>query len=130
MEKHKPLETLRIDGSKDTPTVIFDQINNEFEISGRSFPLNTKGFYAPVMEWFEEYVKNPNPVTNFSFKLEYFNTPSSKSIIDILKMLKALMDKGFGAKVTWFYETEDVDIHDLGHVFSKIVGIPFEFKEC
>ena len=55
--KNIALEPLRIEGTKDTPTVIFDTVANHFEISGRSFPLNTKGFYIPVVEWFEKYAE-------------------------------------------------------------------------
>lgn len=118
-----------IEGTKDTPRVILDAASDTFEISGRSFPLNAKGFYMPVLEWLEKYSANPNQKTEFAFKLEYFNTPSSKSITDILKILKIMKDNGNEVVVWWHYEEDDVDILDLGHVFSRTIGIPFEFKE-
>lgn len=121
--------SLIIEGTKDTPRVILDISENTFEISGRSFPLNAKGFYTPVLDWLENYSQNPNPKTEFNFQLEYFNTPSSKSITDILKILKSIKDNGNEVAVNWYYEEDDVDILDLGHVFSRTIGIPFEFKE-
>ena len=30
---------------------ILDAEANVFEVSGRSFPLNAKGFYMPILEW-------------------------------------------------------------------------------
>ncbi len=122
-------QTLIIEGTKDTPRVILNASEDTFEISGRSFPLNAKGFYAPVLEWLDKYSENPNKKTEFAFKLEYFNTPSSKSITDILKILKIMKDNGHEVTVWWHYEEDDVDILDLGHVFSRTIGIPFEFKE-
>lgn len=122
-------QSLIIEGTKDTPRVILDASGDVFEISGRSFPLNAKGFYMPVLEWLEKYSESPNKKTEFAFKLEYFNTPSSKSITDILKILKVMKDAGNEVVVWWHYEEDDVDILDLGHVFSRTIGIPFEFKE-
>lgn len=118
-----------IEPTKETPHVVLDTGANRFEVSGRSFPLNAKGFYAPVLEWLDAYVENPNPSTDCVFRLEYFNTPSSKSISDILKRMKAIQDGGKEVKIIWYYEEDDIDILDLGHVFSRTVGMPFDFRE-
>ncbi len=118
-----------IEPTKETPHVVLDTGANRFEVSGRSFPLNAKGFYTPVLEWLDAYVENPNPSTEFVFRLEYFNTPSSKSISDILKRMKAIQDAGNEMKIIWYYEEDDIDILDLGHVFSRTVDMPFEFRE-
>jgi hypothetical protein len=83
----------------------------------------------PILEWLETYAQNPNAKTEFIFKLEYFNTPSSKSISDILKQLKMIKDGGNEVVVYWCYEEDDIDILDLGHVFARTVGMDFEFKE-
>jgi hypothetical protein len=103
------LDSLKIASTKDTPNIIFDPANGHFEVSGRSFPLNGK--------------------THFIFKLEYFNTPSSKCITDMLKILRQIKDKGNDLLITWYYEEDDIDILDLGHVFSRIADLPFEFKD-
>lgn len=118
-----------IEPTKETPHVVLDTGANRFEVSGRSFPLNAKGFYAPVLEWLDAYVENPNGSTEFVFRLEYFNTPSSKSISDILKRMKAIQDGGKEMKIVWYYEEDDIDILDLGHVFSRTVDMPFDFRE-
>lgn len=118
----------RLEASKDTPAILFDPELGRFEIIGRSFPLNAKGFYQPAIEWLQDYAKNPNEFTEFSFRLEYFNTPSSKCITDILKILKSIKDAGFSLSVNWFYDEDDIDILDLGHVFSRIADLSFEFR--
>jgi hypothetical protein len=125
----KPLQPLLMEAGKDTPFVSFDNSSGKCEITGRSFPLNAKGFYIPVLDWLDRYSRNSAPETTFVFKLEYFNTPSSKCITDILKILKLMRDTGKKVTVYWYYEEDDVDILDLGHVFSRTIDIPFEFRE-
>lgn len=123
------LKTFSLEATKETPQVTLDASGNKFEITGRSFPLNAKGFYLPILEWLDGYAANPNGKTEFIFKLEYFNTPSSKSISDILKKLKEIKEGGNEVTVYWYYEEDDIDILDLGHVFARTVGMDFEFKE-
>jgi hypothetical protein len=123
------LKPIKLDSTKETPSVHFDASAGIFKIEGRSFPLNAKGFYLPVLEWLDTYSAAPNAKTEFVFRLEYFNTPSSKSISDILKKLKAMKDAGHPVTVQWFYEEDDIDILDLGHVFARTVGMDFIFTE-
>lgn len=123
------MKAFNLEATKETPMVVMDTDGNRFEVSGRSFPLNAKGFYAPVLEWLDEYAQRPNARTVFMFKLEYFNTPSSKSISDIMKRLKLMKDAGHDVAIEWYYEEDDIDILDLGHVFSRTVGMEFDFKE-
>ena len=125
----KPVQPLLMEAGKDTPFVSFDNNSGKLELTGRSFPLNAKGFYIPVLDWLDRYSKNAADETTFLFKLEYFNTPSSKCITDILKVLKLMRDAGKKVTVYWYYEEDDVDILDLGHVFSRTIDLPFEFKE-
>jgi hypothetical protein len=123
------MKPIQLEGTKETPAVHLDAAQGIFRIEGRSFPLNAKGFYLTILEWLDEYAEKPNGSTEFVFRLEYFNTPSSKSISDILKKLKSIKDAGHDVKVQWFYEEDDIDILDLGHVFARTVGMDFEFKE-
>ncbi len=123
------IKAFTLEATKETPQVTLDAAASKFEVSGRSFPLNAKGFYLPILDWLETYAKSPNPRTEFIFKLEYFNTPSSKSISDILKLLKGVKDGGNEVNVVWYYEEDDIDILDLGHVFARTVGMDFDFKE-
>lgn len=123
------LKPIQLEATKETPLVNLDAAGNVFRIEGRSFPLNAKGFYLPILEWLDAYAEQPNAKTDFIFRMEYFNTPSSKSISDILKKLKSIKDGGHAVNVQWFYEEDDIDILDLGHVFARTVGMDFEFKE-
>lgn len=87
------MEAIKIKGTEDTPNVILDAAENLMEISGRSLPEDVSSFYGLILNWLADYVKSPNPKTVFNFKLVYFNTASSKLILDILMKLKGHLPK-------------------------------------
>ncbi len=118
------MEIINNGGTEDTPKVVLDKGNSIFEISGRSLPEDAAEFYEPIINWIEQYQKQPNPATNFMFKLEYFNTASSKLILDVLSSLEAID----GIKVIWYYHEDDEDMEEAGQEFSELVDVPFEFK--
>jgi hypothetical protein len=120
------METIKIAGTEDTPKVILDPEKNEFEISGRSLPEDVASFYNPVLNWLEEYVENPNDKTVFNFKLVYFNTASSKLLLDILMKLESLHENGKEVLIKWHYPEDDEDMEEAGEEYSDIVDVPFE----
>lgn len=123
------METIRIAATEDTPGVILDPASNQFEISGRSLPEDVVVFYQPVMQWLEELEKAPIPGMVLSIKLEYFNTASSKLILDILLKLEEIFQNGTQLKVVWNFLSSDSDMKEAGEEYSEIVGLPFELKE-
>lgn len=118
------METLQIERTDDTPVVILDKGNAIFEVSGRSLPEDVLDYYEPVMEWIKSYSKESNPITAFTFKLDYFNTASSKVLLDLISSLKGIK----GASIIWYYNEDDEEIFDAGKEFSEQVDIPFNFK--
>src|SRR5258705_2266040 len=100
------MEILNLKGTEDTPSIILDKKNGIFEISGRSLPEDSAEFYRPVLERIEGYAAAPNPSTEFVFKLEYFNTASSKLILDVLS---ALEDTN-SMTIRWYFPEDDEDM--------------------
>ena len=88
------MDIIKIKGTEDTPNVILDATSNILEFSGRSLPEDVGTFYAPVLQWIDEYAKNPNKSTEVIFRLEYFNTASSKILLDILLKFEDIMNDG------------------------------------
>lgn len=120
------MEAIKIKGTEDTPNVILDAAENIMEISGRSLPEDVSSFYGPILNWLVEYSKSPNPKTVFNFKLVYFNTASSKLILDILMKLEELKNKGNDVLVKWYYPEDDEDMQEAGNEYADIVEVPFE----
>ena len=120
------MEALRIQATDDSPEVILDQEGNCFEISGKSLPEDVFLFYQPVLDWLNEYRKKPKPFTRFDFKLSYFNTASSKLILDILMILEEMKEEGAGILVKWISLASDEDMQEAGREYQDMVDVPFE----
>lgn len=120
------MRVIKLQGSDDTPTVILDADNNTFQISGRSLPEDVAAFYEPILEWIDEYAENPLDKTVFDFKLEYFNTASSKLLLDVLLKLEDLYNAGHDVLVKWHYPDDDEDMEEAGEEYADIVEVPFE----
>jgi len=118
------MEKLQITPTEDTPEVLLDKSSGKFVLSGRSLPEDAASFYAPVIAWLNEYSNAPLAATNFEMKLEYFNTASSKLLLDVLSILENISN----AKVIWHFFEDDEDMEEAGEEFSELVEVPFEFK--
>jgi hypothetical protein len=118
------MKPLFIPGTATTPTVTLDAEKGIFEISGRSVADNPVEVYLPVIQWLTGYARDPRSSTLFVFKLEYFNTASSKVLLDTIQALFFIRN----AKVLWYYQEDDEDMKEAGEEFFELVNIPFEFK--
>jgi hypothetical protein len=119
------MENLYIEPRDDTPMIKGNVQNGSFEISGKSLPENVFDFYTPVLNWLEEYAENPKNTT-ISFKLTYFNTASSKIILDLFLILENIKEAGFEVKVKWYYLINDEDMQEAGTEYSEMVDLDFE----
>jgi alpha-amylase/alpha-mannosidase (GH57 family) len=121
------MEVLSIKGTQETPEVLFDKQAGIFSISGKSLPEDVKEFYGPLMEWIENYSAEPNPETKLTVKMEYFNTASSKMLLEIFELFKNLHDEGKNVTVDWYYQEDDEDMQDAGEDYADIVELSFNF---
>ena len=120
------MEPIKIAGTEDTPTVTLDKEKDLMEISGRSLPEDVASFYDPILNWLDEYAQDPNDKTIFNFKLVYFNTASSKLLLDILMKLEEMYEGGKDVTVVWHYPEEDEDMMEAGEEYADIVDVPFQ----
>jgi hypothetical protein len=120
------MEALIIKGTEDSPSITLDLNADIMELAGRSLPEDVNTFYEPVLSWIEEYARNPLPSTVFNFKLSYFNTASSKVILDILTQFEEMIEDGHKVLVRWHYPAEDEDMMEAGEEYAEMVDVPFE----
>ncbi|MCB0396123.1 MAG: DUF1987 domain-containing protein [Flavobacteriales bacterium] len=123
------MEAIVIEGTPKTPVVNFNSDQGVLEIKGRSIPENAIEFYKPLIEWIEGYSSSPKTLTNVNIQLEYFNTSSSKCILDVFKKLEAIHKGGHDMVINWFYEEDDEDMQEAGEDYQAIIGIPFKLIE-
>ncbi len=122
------MEPLVIRGGENSPTIILNKQENNFEISGRSLPEEVMSFYAPVMDWLENYVTNPNDKTVFRLKLDYINSASQRAIQEILTILEKIKEQGREVEIDWYFMVDDDDMKEAGEEYSEIIDVPFNFK--
>ena len=122
------MEPLRIEATDETPKVVLDPANNAFEFSGKSLPEDVTTFYKPVLDWLDAYGNSPNPQTVVNFKLLYFNTASSKLILDILFKLEELTEKGANISIKWHFQEDDEDMKEAGEEYGELVEMQFELQ--
>lgn len=123
------MNKINLEAKSDTPKIIFDPENDIFEISGRSLPEDATVFYDPIIEWLKNYARNPLSKTIIQFKLNYFNTASSKMLLDILLIFEDMKEDGKDVLVKWFYPIDDEDMQEAGEEYDEIVEVPFEHIE-
>jgi hypothetical protein len=70
----------------------------------------------------EEYSKK----VVFEFKLEYFNTASSKLLLDILMKLEEMHEEDKEVLVKWYFPDDDEDMEEAGEEYADIVEVPIE----
>ena len=122
MEKN----SYRVEQSYKTPLINFDGVTGNFEIKGKSIPDNSSKFYEPLLAWLDNYVQNPAPRTNLNLQLDYLNTNSNKSIIDMLQKLEQMSKNGKGEIIiNWLYEEQDDSMLEVGEDYKSFIKIPF-----
>ena len=125
------MEALQLEGTAKTPTIKFSPGGKSLEISGRSIPENAASFYEPIYNWLDQYVKHPAAATEVIIKLEYFNTSSSKCLLDVFRKLETLQkSEKSTVKVLWVYDADDEDMREAGDDYRTLVLLPFELKEA
>jgi hypothetical protein len=120
------MDEIKIAQTQKTPFVHFNSAAGLLEIKGRSIPENSIEFYKPLIEWIEEYAKSPKDQTRLNIQLEYFNTSSSKCILDVFKKLETIAKD---VVIYWYYEEDDEDMLEAGEDYDAIINIPFKIVE-
>ncbi len=123
------MENILREGSAKTPAVSFDSTSGILELKGRSIPENSVEFYKPLNDWIETYSSSPKEKTVVDIKLEYFNTSSSKCILDLFKKLERISQKGTEVHVNWYFEQDDEDMEEAGEDYQAIIKLPFKMIE-
>lgn len=123
------MELVNIEGTPKTPTISLNSDNGTIEIKGRSIPENSIEFYKPIVDWLDEYSKAPKEKTVVSIQLEYFNTSSSKCILDVFKKLENLKKGKNDVVINWYYEEDDEDMLEAGEDYESIIKVPFKMIE-
>ncbi len=122
------VESLRLEGTEDTPMIDFNTSTGIFKISGKALPENAHEFFKPIEDWVNEYVEDPLDSTVVEMQIDYFNSAATRYIFNLLMCFEEIVENGKEAKVVWFYKPNDDMIEAKGEEFESILEIPFEMR--
>ncbi len=109
-----------------SPEILMDPESGNMHLTGTSIPENSEEVYRPVLNWLKAYAPNPAANSNLEVKLDYFNTSSSKFLMEIFRLLKQIKESGHEVGIRWFYYEDDPDMLEAGQDFMDIVGLDME----
>ncbi|MDF9799947.1 hypothetical protein OKW21_005210 [Catalinimonas alkaloidigena] len=113
------LKSLSIKGEKGTfyvPDVYFNAESGHCLIEGESYLENTWTFFGDLLNWLKVFTETKKPIV-FDFKLSYFNTSSSKGILQLLEFLQTYEEEGGQVTVNWYYPEHDEDLREEAEDF-------------
>lgn len=114
------MQPLKIEPTTSSFAVDLDIEKGEFRFSGESRPENAPRFFEPILSWLNNFKQLKTKETTLYnlkviFNFDYFNSTSTKYIVDIAKLLKTIDDlPHVEVKTEWHYKEIDEDIEESG----------------
>lgn len=120
------VEPLLIEATPKTPKIIFDPINDFYEISGRSLPENVVRTYEPILKWIDNNINNlPTPI-EVNFRMDYLNSASAKMVSLILTKFEEFYKTNKDININWYYFIDDDDIQSEGEIYAMLKKVPIK----
>lgn len=125
------MQDLIIEGAKSTPTICFRFQQRRLEIKGESYPENAAAFYAPVFSWLDAFLASlERAEVTVDLEITYFNSSSSKVLLDIFDLLEIAAGRNNPIIVNWRYHKDNDMALEYGEEFTEEVGaIQFNLVE-
>jgi len=118
----------KIEETERTPYIFFG--DGKMKIEGKSIPENPYTFYKKIITWIEDNFESmPSPV-NCEIKLDYFNTSSSKLLLEIFKKMEKLGAVDKPTEINWYFDPEDEDMEQAGHDYASLTKIKMNIIEA
>ncbi len=116
------MNNLYVKGNSKTPEIDFKK--GVLKISGRSIPEDALSFYQPVIKWLENYITQPEKLTEVFISIEYINSGSNRFLYNIVKILEKCYLDSNEVAISWYYEEDDDTIQNLGLDFKALFKVP------
>lgn len=123
------MELLHIRATDKTPEIKLDFKTGDLSICGRSIINEQPEFYKALIEALETYCVLPAPVTIVHVQLDYFGDKSSRSLLEVFKILESVHLKKSDVSINWYYSYVDNEMRETGEDFEHLLNIPFRLVE-
>ncbi|MHC1790331.1 DUF1987 domain-containing protein [Solidesulfovibrio sp.] len=106
--------------TRSTPDVHFDPASHRHRMKGECYPENAAAFFGPIFTWLKAYIASkPTAPATFDMELVYFNSSSSKALLDFFEMLENAAAAGLRVTVNWRYDKDNDIACECGEEFAE-----------
>lgn len=96
-------------------------------LKGISIDDEVKEFFTSVINDLKVNLSDYKTDIKMEIDLVYFNTRTSRYLMDIFNIFKDLiLKKGYKVSIDWYYEDDDTDMRDTANDYQSITGIPIK----
>jgi hypothetical protein len=118
------MHPLIVEATSYTPEIRFDAQTRTLSLKGESYPENAAVFFSPVFEWVKKFLAEPSDEkTTVDVELYYFNSSSSKMLLNFFEMFDKAAADGMTLTVNWIYHTSDSDSVDFCEEFEDDLDV-------
>ncbi|MGD9610953.1 MAG: DUF1987 domain-containing protein [Desulfovibrionaceae bacterium] len=106
--------------TRSTPEIRFDAASNRHVMKGECYPENAAAFFGPLFAWVKNYLsQQPAGPVVFDLELVYFNSSSSKALLDLFEILEKAATAGTRITVNWRYDKDNDIAGECGEEFAE-----------
>lgn len=127
MKSKKPItmNSIIIEPSSHSPLVEF-HADGTLKLEGRAIPEDVFRLFDPLIEFVKD-LGNVNVI--FDVNLEYFNTATSKKLMELFKHIDANNNVG-DVLINWHYEEGDEDSTEMAEIYEEsLLKAVFRYHE-
>jgi len=112
---------MKIDGTKETPTLEFDEVLGKLKIYGVSVGVDPADFWDQVIDIVKTYLEDPKDL-ELDLNLAYFNTPSASRLFALLRLVDTNMGETKRNFTVIWHDDNDEDMRETGEDLSSMVS--------
>ncbi len=102
-----------------TPYILIDEERGYMTFEGESFPENVIRFYSDITDWIYDYLKSSFQAFTFDCKLVYFNSSTSKFLLNIFTAMDEAAAEGKRVIVNWTCDSHNEIIIECAEAFAE-----------
>lgn len=112
----------------DNLEILFNTEKHLLELSNRSVLSDPHLIFNPLKQILDVYFMS-NDTLICKIKLEYFNSSSARTLLNLLQVLAAQYKKGLNVSVIWYHEEDDDDSREFAEDLQDLIDMPVEIIE-
>ncbi len=116
----------KIEATRSTPLIDYDPERGLLRLEGESYPENALEFFAPLFRGLKDSQPGEGARLRVIIRLVYFNSSSSKCLLDLIDLLNKRAHCGEDIQLEWHYEEDDEDMLEAGQEFAEDAAFVFK----